>query len=77
MKRQTLMRLCLALFLLAATLGIVSMADRSADAAPCCTWCDATYEGCLTGMYYPECGGSSACCDQKTAGCYSHCNNAC
>jgi len=77
MSRQTRVRLCLAMFILTVTMGLAFLPNHDAEAAPCCTWCDATYEGCLAGTYYPVCGGNEACCAQKTASCYSNCNNAC
>jgi hypothetical protein len=77
MRRQTLVRLCLALFMLAATLGMVGMTDQNAVAAPCCSSCDARYEACLAGTAHPACGGDPACCDQKVFNCYSNCSFSC
>jgi hypothetical protein len=77
MKRQTLVRLCLALFVFAATLGIVGMADQNANAMPCCSDCDARYENCLAGFLYPECGGDEGCCGAKVASCWLHCSMNC
>ena len=77
MKRQTRVRLCLALFVLAATLGLVGTAEQNAYAAPCCTDCDGRFNACLAGYLYTYCGGDYSCCDQATDSCYRYCSFSC
>lgn len=65
MKKQTKVRLCMALFVLAVTLGIVGTADQNAIAAPCCDSCDQRQLNCEAGIIYTWCGGDPACCEQE------------
>ncbi|HEV8580836.1 MAG TPA: hypothetical protein VGX68_17360 [Thermoanaerobaculia bacterium] len=77
MKRQTLMRLCFAMLMLATTVGLAAVSEQGVDAAPCCSTCDGLYYGCLGGSSYPECACDPWCCDQSTEWCYRHCSFSC
>lgn len=78
MTRQTKVRLCLALFILTATVGLTVLPAHDAYALPCCDQgCGYVYENCLARIAYPECNGDSACCANKESVCYSHCNPFC
>lgn len=79
MAKRTKVRLCLALFILAVALTIVGIpAPQSAFALPCCDQaCGYIYDNCVAGYIYPVCGGDPACCANKEAVCYSHCNPYC
>jgi hypothetical protein len=72
-----MVRLCFAVFVLMAALGLVAVGEQSAEAAPCCSSCDAIFFGCLSGYPYPQCGGDVWCCDQSTDWCYRHCSFSC
>jgi hypothetical protein len=77
MKRQTMVRLCLAMFLLASVLGF-GFGGSEANAAPCCTFCDSKLYWCLQGQYYyTYCNGDYSCCDQAVDSCYRYCSFSC
>jgi hypothetical protein len=74
MTRQTKVRLCLALFILAATLGLTVLPDQNAVAAPCCSSCDDRQANCEAGIIYTWCGGDPACCEQEVINrCWNWC----
>jgi hypothetical protein len=77
MRKQTKVRLCLALLALVSVLG-VGLTGTEATAAPCCSSCDYRFESCLAGTYYyPECNGDPGCCDQKVSSCWHWCSFSC
>ena len=67
MRKQTKIRFCMALVVLALTLGIVGGAEQNAIAAPCCSACDYQQDNCEAGIIYPWCGGDPNCCAQEVA----------
>lgn len=79
MTRRTTVKLCMALFILAVTLGIVGISPNSqnAYALPCCIPCHEGYAECRNGELFPECGGDTACCKSHFQACLSNCNPHC
>ena len=78
MKRQTKVRLCFAILVLAATLGFTGIPPQEALAIPCCDQsCSYIYDNCINGLVYPTCARNPTCCANKETVCYSHCNPYC
>ena len=72
MKKQTKVRLCLALLALASILGL-EFTGSEATAAPCCIECDDRFWSCVAGTSNSECNGDYICCDHATRNCYLWC----
>jgi hypothetical protein len=86
MEKRNRMRLGMALLILAITLAIVGLPDRSAYAGcgispacsgwnvcPRCENCEAREQACLDGFIRPECGGDPSCCAAAVSACYNCC----
>jgi hypothetical protein len=71
-KRQTKVRLCLAILVLVSVLGL-GLTGSEATAAACCEQCDNLYQGCLAGTLYKGCGGDPMCCLNRVEWCYPGC----
>jgi hypothetical protein len=78
MRRQTQVRLCLVLFILAATVSLTVLPAHNAYAVPCCGACDGAYENCVAGVIYTWCAGDPLCCDREVYNrCWRWCNPYC
>ena len=74
MRKQTRIRLCLALFMLAVAAGIVGLPSApEAVARPCCQECDANFFACTSDTANGPCYGDFTCCHNQSSFCYNHC----
>ena len=65
MAKLTRIRLCLALIILAAVLGVGGISPQNAEAAACCEDCQSGYDDCLA------LGGTD--CWSEWRSCFYHC----
>lgn len=75
METKTVIRLVMALFILALAMGIASPPAYAACGAytSCEHNCMPREEACVAGLTHPECAGDWNCCNQKLSRCWECC----